>query len=122
LSRALREVLANARKFDGLAIGLHECAKTLDRRQAHLCLLATDCENPAYKKLIESLCAEGHIPLLSIDEITREHLGQWCGLVKFDPEHKPRRIVKTSCVVIRNFGVESDGYNFLREYLRDKIH
>ena len=36
---ALQEVIKTALVHDGLARGLRECAKSLDKREAHLCVL-----------------------------------------------------------------------------------
>lgn len=36
----------------GLVKGLNEVCKTLDRKEALLCVLAEDCEDAKYKKLI----------------------------------------------------------------------
>lgn len=36
---ALQQVIKTAMVHDGLARGLRECAKALDKRQAHLCVL-----------------------------------------------------------------------------------
>ena len=36
----------------GLVKGLNEVAKALDRKEALLCVLAEDCEDAKYKKLI----------------------------------------------------------------------
>lgn len=40
---------------DGLARGLRECVKALDKRQAHLCVLNESCTEQEYIKLIEAL-------------------------------------------------------------------
>ena len=36
--------------------------KALDRTEAHLCVLAASCNEPAYTKLITALCKEHSIP------------------------------------------------------------
>src|SRR3569833_1084021 len=81
---AVQEVLKRALIHDGLARGLHECAKALDRRQAHLCVLAQNCEEPAYIKLVEALCLEHNIQLIKVPD--SQKLGEWAGLCKFDKE------------------------------------
>ena len=46
--------------------------------QAQLCVLAEDCNQPDYKKLVEALCAEHNVNLLSVPEA--KQLGQWAGV------------------------------------------
>jgi len=65
---ALQEVLKKALIHDGLARGLRECAKALDRRQAHLCVLVESCTEQEYLKLIEALCNEHKIDLLKVSD------------------------------------------------------
>ncbi|KAG8041769.1 hypothetical protein G9C98_007073 [Cotesia typhae] len=51
VNTALQEVLKNALIHDGVVHGLHEATKSLDKRQAMLCILAENCDEPMYKKL-----------------------------------------------------------------------
>ena len=51
---------------DGLARGLRESAKALDKRQALLCVLSENCDEPMYKKLVTALCMEHGIPLIKV--------------------------------------------------------
>ncbi|KAL4927954.1 40S ribosomal protein eS12 [Aspergillus undulatus] len=72
---ALKGVLRIALIHDGLARGLREAAKALDRRQAHMCVLNEGCEEEAYKKLVVALCSEHKIPLIKVPD--GKMLGEW---------------------------------------------
>uniref|UniRef100_A0A8C6AT16 40S ribosomal protein S12 n=1 Tax=Monodon monoceros TaxID=40151 RepID=A0A8C6AT16_MONMO len=84
---ALQEVLKTNLIHDGLARGICEAAKALDKRQAHLCVLASNCDEPMYVKLVEVLCAEHQINLIKVDD--NKKLGGWVGLCKTEREGKP---------------------------------
>jgi ribosomal protein L7Ae-like RNA K-turn-binding protein len=75
---ALKGVLKIALIHDGLARGLREASKALDRRQAHMCVLNENCEEEAYKKLVVALCSEHKIPLIKVPD--GKQLGEWAGL------------------------------------------
>jgi len=75
---ALKGVLKLALIHDGLARGLREASKALDRRQAHMCVLNEACEEEAYKKLVVALCSEHNIPLIKVPD--GKQLGEWAGL------------------------------------------
>src|ERR1700744_4248699 len=79
---ALKGVLRIALVHDGLARGLREATKALDRRQAHMCVLNENCEEEAYKKLVVALCSEHKIPLIKVPD--GKQLGEWAGLCMFD--------------------------------------
>jgi ribosomal protein L7Ae-like RNA K-turn-binding protein len=78
---ALKGVLKLALMHDGLARGLREASKALDRRQAHMCVLNEACEEEAYKKLVVALCSEHKIPLIKVPD--GKQLGEWAGLCAY---------------------------------------
>ena len=78
---ALKGVLKISLIHDGLARGLREASKALDRRQAHMCVLNEACEEDAYKKLVVALCSEHKIPLIKVPD--GKMLGEWVGLCMF---------------------------------------
>jgi small subunit ribosomal protein S12e len=79
---ALKGVLKLSLIHDGLARGLREASKALDRRQAHMCVLNEACEEEAYKKLVVALCSEHKIPLIKVPD--GKQLGEWAGLCTFE--------------------------------------
>ncbi|KAJ3488518.1 hypothetical protein NLI96_g2787 [Meripilus lineatus] len=113
-----QQVLKNALVHDGLARGLREAAKALDKRQAHLCVLVETCTEAEYIKLIEALCAEHKINLIKVGDA--KVLGTWAGLCKIDREGNPRKVVGCSCVVVKEYGVESEGLHVLLDYFKNR--
>jgi small subunit ribosomal protein S12e len=118
LNTAIQEVLKTSLIHDGLARGLHECAKALDKRQAHLCVLANNCDEPMYVKLVEALCAEHGINLIKVED--NKKLGEWAGLCKIDKDGKARKVVGCSCVVVKDYGKESQAWDVLNEYFKSR--
>jgi len=114
LTVALKKALVN----DGVARGLRECAKALDRREAHLCILASNCSEPTFVRLVEALCAEHQIDLLKVDDSKK--LGEWVGLCKLDAEGHPRKVVGCSCAVIRDWGEDSEAQNIILAHFGKK--
>merc|ERR1719466_346400 len=98
---AVQEILKLAMIHDGMARGLREAVKALDKRQALLCILADNCDEQTYVKLIEALCAEHGINLIKVDD--NKKLGEWAGLCKIDNEGNARKVVGCSCVVVREW-------------------
>ncbi|KAF8445174.1 50S ribosomal protein L30e-like protein [Terfezia claveryi] len=115
---ALKGVLKNALIHDGLARGVREASKALDRRQAHMCVLNESCEEEAYKKLIEALCSEHEIPLIKIGD--GKKLGEWAGLCTLDREGNARKVVNCSCVVVKDWGEESQERSILLNYFQNR--
>ncbi len=78
VNSAVKLVLKKALAHDGLCRGLRETTRAIEKHQAQLCILAEDCDQPDYKKLVEALCAENNVNLLSVPEA--KQLGQWAGV------------------------------------------
>merc|ERR1712095_1438 len=116
INTALQEVLKQSLIADGLARGLREAAKALDKRQALLCVLAENCDEPMYKKLVSALCLEHGIPMIKVDSNMK--LGEWTGLCKIDKEGKARKVVKCSACVVRDWGREGPAHDVVQEYLK----
>lgn len=136
---ALKGVLKIALIHDGLARGLREASKALDRRQAHMCVLNESCEEEAYKKLVIALCSEHQIPLIKVPD--GKQLGEWVGLCTFslfvfcilgflsldatnkligqlDREGNARKVVNCSCVVVKDWGEESQERSVILNYFQ----
>ncbi|TGZ85511.1 hypothetical protein EX30DRAFT_337859 [Ascodesmis nigricans] len=115
---ALKGVLRHSLVHDGLARGLREASKALDRREAHMCVLNENCDEDAYKKLVEALCSEHKIPLIKVAD--GKKLGEWAGLCVLDREGNARKVVNCSCVVVKDWGEESQERNVLLQYFQTR--
>ena len=108
---ALQTVLKTALYHDGLARGLRECVKALDRRQAVLCVLSEGCDSKEYAELVEALCTEGQIRMIKYPD--GKKLGEMSGLCKYDRDGTARKVVRASCVVVKKWGAESEASQFI---------
>lgn len=102
---ALRAVLKTAIRHDGITRGLRESVKALDRKDAHLCVLAESCDEKEYVRLIEALCREHSISLIKVPD--GKKLGEWTGLCKIDKNGVPQKVINCSVAVVRDFGEET---------------
>merc|ERR1711931_194859 len=118
VSTALQEVLKTALIHDGLARGIRECAKALDKREAVLCVLANNCNEPMYKRLVEALCVEHEINIMKVED--NKKLGEWAGLCKIDKEGNARKVVGCSCVVVKDYGKEGQAHDVLNDYFKSR--
>ena len=115
LPKAIQNVLKSALLNGKLYRGLRECAKALDRNQAAICILAENCDEQQYVKLVQALCARRDLPILQVE--SNKDLGQWAGLCQIDKDGTPRKIVSCSCVVISDVGNDLESYNFISEHI-----
>lgn len=61
--------------------------------------MAQDCDQPDYAKLVQALCSEANVSLITVP--ASKTLGEWCGLCKLDAEGLARKVVGCSFVVIK---------------------
>merc|ERR1712125_26582 len=115
---ALKMVIKKSQANDGLVKGLNEVCKCLDRKQAILCVLAQDCNDPKYKKLVSALAKASNIPLIEVEQ--RNELGEWLGHCKYDIEGQPKKVKGTSSVAIKSYGEETEAVSFVLNYIKDK--
>lgn len=128
VEEALQLVLKKSLVNDGLARGLRETVKALDRfvlirisysrREAHLCVLVESCTEKEYIRLVEALCAEHSINLIKVQDAKK--LGEWVGLCKIDREGNARKVVGCSSVAVKDFGEESEAMNVLMDYFKSR--
>jgi len=136
----LKEVLKNAQVNGSLLHGIHEGTKALEKKLGKcltsfldyfivsfmflvlsigvLCVLANNCEEAMYKKLVTGLCAENSTPLIEVD--SNKTLGEWSGLCKYDNNGQARKVVGCSCVVVKHFGDDTQELDTLLEILKKK--
>lgn len=117
---AIQGVLRNALLANGLARGLREAVKALCSGQAQVCILCDSVTEGSYLKLIEALCNEPErsIPLVKVSDAKK--LGEWVGLFQLDRDGQPRKVVGCSCVVIKDWGVDSDERTALLNYFESE--
>lgn len=78
---ALQLVLRKSLAHGGLSRGLHEGAKVIEKHAAQLCVVAEDCNQPDYVKLVKSLCADHNVSLISVP--SAKTLGEWSGVSSY---------------------------------------
>ena len=117
--RGLLATLTDSVHFDlGLVKGLNEVLKALDRKQALIAVLATDCEDARYKKFVTAMAKAGNIPLIEVD--SRMDLGEWLGLCQYDKDGSAKKVKGTSSVAIKAYGEETEALSFVLNHIKEK--
>ena len=114
---AIKNVIKKSMAAEGLVKGLNQVGKALDRKDAYLCILAEDCDDPKYKKLITALAKQNKIPLIEVD--SRAELGAWLGQCKYDAAGVARKVRGASSVAIKDYGENSEALTFLEQYVKE---
>ncbi|KAL4333991.1 hypothetical protein GQ457_07G038140 [Hibiscus cannabinus] len=114
INSALPLVVRKSQAHGGLARGLHEAAKAIEKHNAHLCILAEDCDQPDYVKLVKALCADHNVKVLRAP--SSKTLGEWAGLCKIDSEGKARKVVGCSCVVVKDYGEQHEAVEVVQQH------
>mmetsp|Transcript_6030 Transcript_6030/g.21294 ORF Transcript_6030/g.21294 Transcript_6030/m.21294 type:complete len:128 (+) Transcript_6030:177-560(+) len=117
LEKAIKEVLHYADIHSGLARGLKEVCQSLERGDAQLVILAEDCDNDTYVKLVKALCKEKGVYLIKVP--SKADLGKWAGQVRLDAAGDPKKSCSASSISIKEFGEQSEGLSFLLEYIKE---
>ncbi|KAK6236901.1 hypothetical protein SCA6_012238 [Theobroma cacao] len=126
INTALPLVVRKSQAHGGLARGLHEAAKAIEKNTAHLCVIAEDCDQPDYVKLVKALCADHNVKVLVAP--SAKTLGEWAGVIclvvlsyiadlcKIDSEGKARKVVGCSCVVVKDYGEQHEGVEVVQQH------
>lgn len=97
---ALQLVLRKSLAHGGLAKGLHEGAKVIEKHAAQLCVLAEDCNQPDYVKLVKALCADHNVSLITVP--SAKTLGEWAGV----SIHNPQNLLPVYASIFLCFGFQ----------------
>ncbi|EXB50414.1 40S ribosomal protein S12 [Morus notabilis] len=116
ITTALQLVLRKSLAHGGLIRGLHESAKVIEKHAAQLCVLAEDCDQPDYVKLVKALCADHNVNMLTVP--SAKTLGEWAGLCKIDSEGKARKVVGCACVVVKDFGEDHEALHVVQQHVK----
>ncbi|MBA0651885.1 hypothetical protein Goklo_019182 [Gossypium klotzschianum] len=114
INTALPLVIRKPKVHGGLAHGLHEAAKAIEQHNAHLCVLADDCDQPDYVKLVKAPCADQNVKVPSAP--SAKTLGEWAGLCKDRFEGKARKVVGCSCVVVKDYGEQHEAVEVVQQH------
>eukprot|EP00826_Nyctotherus_ovalis_P001653 TRINITY_DN10280_c0_g2_i4.p1 TRINITY_DN10280_c0_g2~~TRINITY_DN10280_c0_g2_i4.p1 ORF type:complete len:176 (+),score=61.90 TRINITY_DN10280_c0_g2_i4:29-529(+) len=117
LENSVPNVIKKASFHDGVRRGLHECCKAIDRGVAQMCFLAKNCDEPNYLSLVKALCAMRSVRLVMVPD--NKELGAWAGLCKLDNKATPRKVVRTSVVVITDYGEKTPYLEWLEKEYKD---
>ena len=102
---ALKRIIQTCNSDTLLAKGLHEVCKAIENKdeklKAKYVILAKNCSEANYVKLVKGLASRNKVPLVEVDE--GETLGEYLGICKYDKNKNVTKKRKCSSVAIRDF-------------------
>lgn len=124
LEVALGKVCKAAFCEDNLARGINEAARAIESThdktaKSVLCLLADDCDNDNYKKLVTALCKTHNVPIHTVDQ--KKKLSIYSGLCRLDQRGEPKKIRKCSVLVVKKWPkTEEANVNIVKQHFQLK--
>ena len=105
---ALKRIIQTCNSDSLLAKGLHEVCKALETKdekvKAKFVILAKNCSEANYVKLVKGLAIRNKVPLIEVEE--GETIGEYLGICKYDKNKNVTKKRKCSSVAIRDFSHE----------------
>lgn len=105
---ALKRIVQTANSDSLLAKGIHEVCKAIETKdeklRAKYVILAKNCTEAAYVKIVKGLAAQNKIHLIEIEQ--GETLGEYLGMCKYDKNKNVIKQRKCSSVAIRDFSAD----------------
>ncbi len=105
---AFKRVVQTANNDSLLAKGIHEVCKAIETKdeklRAKYVVLAKNCNEANYVKIIKGLAAQNKIPVVEIEQ--GETLGEWLGMCKYDKNKNVTKQRRCSSVAIRDFSAD----------------
>lgn len=105
---AFKRVIQTASNDSLLAKGIHEVCKAIEAKDEKLkakwIVLAKNCDEANYVKIIKGLAAQNKIPVVEIEQ--GETLGEWLSMCKYDKNKNVTKQRKCSSVAIRGFSAD----------------
>lgn len=114
---ALKFAVTTACRHNLLKRGLNECARQLEKGNSVLCIVSSSITEIAFAQLVPALCAENHIPMLTVDD--SRTLAIWAGLATFDDDGEVLRVNRNGCsvVVISGWDESNAHVGVIKEYI-----
>jgi small subunit ribosomal protein S12e len=105
---AFKRIIQTANNDSLLAKGIHEVCKAIeikdDKLRAKYVVLAKNCTEANYVKIVKGLAAQNKIPLIEVEQ--GEQLGEWLSMCKYDKNKNVTKQRKCSSVAIRDFSAD----------------